>query len=173
MTRLQTEPDTFQQRTRNAFATEPQHPCRQSLQREIVESNYNYAILHILLKNSPLSQAPWTCSGFTMEQVFPVPFSATLRYVYVRCLDDTSITAKAGTLSVASDCSALFITLSLSSTFLVQPLPSGATPPSLSLGTSSASSDIIIILEISLGSWVFVSCLILVVSLTHCHDLVY
>lgn len=108
-----------------------------------------------------------------MEQVFPVPFSATLRYVYVRCLDDTSITAKAGTLSVASDCSALFITLSLSSTFLVQPLPSGATPPSLSLGTSSASSDIIIILEISLGSWVFVSCLILVVSLTHCHDLVY
>lgn len=105
-----------------------------------------------------------------MEQVFPVPFSATLRYVYVRCLDDTSITAKAGTLSVASDCSAL---LSLSSAFLVQPLPSGATPPSLSLGTSSASSDIIIVPEISLGSWVFVSCLILVVSLTHCHDLVY
>lgn len=102
-----------------------------------------------------------------------MPFSATLGYVYARCLDDTSITAKAGTLSVASDCTALFITLCWSSPFLVRPLPSGAAPHSPSLGTSSANSDIIIVPEISLGSWVFVSCLILVVSLTHCRDLVY
>lgn len=165
------EPDIFQQLTRNTFATEPQYPCcpfwRQRLLNQIIimESFTFY------LKACPCLNLLGHAQGLLWN-----------RYSWCRSriLSDTCAVWMTPPLQQRPAHFLLHLTAPhyllpypCLLHFLIQPLPSEAFPHSLSMGTSSASSDIIIVLEINLGSRVFVFCLFLVVCLTRCHDLVH